>query len=720
MSLYTDDLKSKMKEHEYYFDNLFKYVDSSIKLDAQQRRAVLLDVDNLLVIAGAGSGKTTTMVAKVKYLIDHCGYKQNEIAVLSFTKKVEEELKCTIHNNFGLKSVNIFTFHALGKNIINSSGENIKDIVDDKGKYKIFSDYIKQNLFKNKERFALFNQAFGKYLYFEEGWNKFNNFEEFHNYDFNRKFNKSGFNLKKYNDDQIKRRREYKKTIRGEYTNSKEEVDIANFLYKHGIDYEYERKFDKSITNNRLYHPDFFINQLEKCNYIEHFGVDQNGYNGMYSDEELAKYLETLKIKQTFHKQNDNSGIFIVTYSTYDDGKTYLYYLREELIKRGYQSLLRSEEEIYEMLKNTSQDRYIATFIDRLLIPFISLYKQQNYTLEDFANLINKNGDNLRNQLIVVKDFYKYYENELRERGLIDFEDMISKAYKIMPLIKEKNLGVDYKYLIIDEYQDISNDRFDLVKKMSDLFNAKIMAVGDDWQSIYSYAGSRIDLFKNFEKELTNAKSLPIENTYRNSQELIDIAGKFILENKDQIKKRLKSQKHISNPVELVFYDNANFSTVDFNRAIKTDEILQYIYKKNPNSSVLLLGRYRKDIYKIQKKDLFYIKKDRVISKRFPEMKIDFLTIHRAKGLGYDYCILLDLNDARYGFPSKIEDEPIIKLVRPKIREAIEYPEERRLFYVALTRTKNKVFILVPSSRESQFSKEISTYENVRKHVVKA
>lgn len=718
MKFIGNNLNRKMKKYESYFDNMFKNIDPNINLDSNQREAVLREEDNLLVIAGAGSGKTTTMVAKVKYLIDHCGYKESEIAVLSFTKKATEELIELIHDNFGFKNVNILTFHALGLKIINSSGENIKDIVDERGQYKILSNYIKEVLFKDKKMFEKFNDAFGKYLFFEEGWKNFDNYEDFHNYGYDKKFRDSNFDIEKYNLNQIKKRREYKKTIRGEYAASKEEVDIANFLYINGIDYEYERKYFKPI-NNKVYHPDFFVSQLENQNYIEHFGVDQNFENQMYNEKDLLRYLNNLKLKQVFHNQKENKDLFIVTFSNYADNSTYLTKLKQSLINKGYQLKKRSEEEIYEMLKNTSQDMYISRFIDKILIPFISLYKQQAYRIDYLDELINSNSDNLKNQLIVMKNFLVYYEEVLNSKSLIDFEDMISKAYYIMPKIKEKHLGVDYKYLIIDEYQDISRQRFNLLRKMSSLFDAKIMAVGDDWQAIFSYAGSRIDLFKNFEEQLKNAKSIPIENTYRNSQQLIDIAGKFILKNKEQITKNLKSNKSALNPVELVFYDDSVFLKTDTKRSEKLDEILEYIYSENKNSKILLLGRYNKDIYKIQNDNLFTIRGEKVISKRFPKLNIEFLTIHRAKGLGCDYCILLDLNDDVYGFPSKIENEPIINIIKPAITEPIDYSEERRLFYVALTRTKNKFFVLVPTKKESEFSKEISEYENVRSHVVK-
>lgn len=697
-----------------YFDNMFKEVDSNILLDEQQREAITIDADNLLVIAGAGSGKSTTMVAKVKYLIDKCGYKESDIVVLSFTKKVKEELAELIHDKFGYKSVNVTTFHSLGLEIINSSGENVNKIIDEKGQYKIFSDYIKNVLFKDKEKFRLLNEAFSKYLYFGSDWQAFNDFDTYHNKTFVDKFYKSKEHIKVYNDNQIERRRNYKKTINGEYTASKEEVDIANFLFKNGIDYEYELKLDNGYKKGRGYHPDFYVHQLEKENYIEHFGVDQNGNNSMYTESELKCYLSTLKIKETFINSNDNRNKFIITYSKYNNGKTYLEDLKNQLVVNGYIPHPRTDKEIFDRLLETGTDYYFSHFVDKILINAIGMYKQSGYTSKDYDKLINENDGDLKSQLIVLKMFHEYYEEELNKINSIDFEDMILKAYTLMPIIKEKDLGVDYKYLIIDEYQDISSQRLNLVKRLSDLFDAKVMAVGDDWQTIFGYAGSRIDLFKNFSKELPNSNQVAIEHTYRNSQELIDVAGKFVLKNPYQIEKHLISDKHAINPVEIIFYDDSEKEKVNGNRAKYVDMILEKLSHINSECSVLLLGRYQKDIYKIDDKNYFNIIGSKVESVNYKNINLEFLTIHKAKGLGRDYAILLDLNDDKYGFPSKIEDLPVIKLIRPKTEETIDFPEERRLFYVALTRTKNKIFILVPKSKESEFSLEIKKFHNVR------
>ena len=166
-----------------------------------------------------------------------------------------------------------------------------------------------------------------------------------------------------------------------------------------------------------------------------------------------------------------------------------------------------------------------------------------------------------------------------------------------MPRLKESNLKVDYKYLIIDEYQDISQSRLKLVKRLANLFDAKVMAVVDDWQTIFGYSGARIDLFKNFESEMEDAARIPIERTYRNSQELIDIAGEFVLKNKEQIIKKLISDKHIQYPVEIVIYDDSDREKLNYHRALAVEKILDYIVSKDPNSKVLFMGRYKKDVY---------------------------------------------------------------------------------------------------------------------------
>lgn len=424
-----------------------------------------------------------------------------------------------------------------------------------------------------------------------------------------------------------------------------------------------------------------------------------------------------MKLKISFHNQPENFQKFIVTYSSYNDKKTLIEHLKEDLIKLGYQLEEKSDKDIYLRLRDTSEDNYFSRFIDRILIPFISIFKGNNYDESSFELLRKNMPEKLSDKLEIIEQFYLYYQKTLKEQNRVDFEDMINIAYKVMPSLKEANLGVDYNYIIIDEYQDISMQRYNLTKRISDLFDAKIIAVGDDFQSIFGFAGADVELFTNFKKYLDSAKMIPIVNTYRNSQELVDLASDFVLKNNQQIKKRLVAHKSIQKPVEIYLYDDSKRFLSDYSKPLAVSKIIGEIYCSNPTHNILLLGRYKDDINTLLKSGLFVkLNKENIICKNYPKAKIDFLTVHSAKGLGYDQCILINSSNEKFGFPSLIEDEPIISILKPKREEEIPYSEERRLFYVALTRTKNKMYIVTPSTHISPFIEEIRNDNNVLYH----
>lgn len=704
---------NKLIKYKSYFDNMFNDINKNIILDKSQREAIICDEDNLLVLSGAGSGKTTTISAKVKYLIDIKNVKPDKICVITFTKKAKEELDYKINKLFNA-NVDIYTFHSLGLKIIKYYYKNKDiDIIDEKGQYKIICDYIKNNLFKNKEKFNLFFEAFKNKTSFSEEYKLFDNYYDYHNYMYKRKYINSNTTMDNYIKEQTKRRRNYFRTLNGEYCKSKEEVDIANFLYLNNINYQYEKSY-KKLDNLKIYKPDFYIEQNNNYNYIEHFGIDKiNETNNHYTKEELTNYLKNMKLKENYHKKEKIEDLFIITYSKVLGKKNYLSVLKDSLIKKGYVLSKKDNNLVYERLKDTSEDKYINNFVNRIVIPFISYFKRSNYKLEEFMK-IKTDNDLLNKQIKVISDIYLNYESKLREKNLIDFEDMINISYKVMPYVKEKNLGVDYKYIIIDEYQDVSMQRFNLTKRIEELFKSKIIAFGDDYQTIFGFSGSRIDLMTEFKNYLTDAKQIPIPNVYRNSQELIDVATKFINKNSKQIKKKLISNKRLIGPIELYIYNDSNHLNTNINKSIILSNILDKIYLSNNKSNVLLLERYNNDIDTILNHELFIRKNhESIIYKKHEDMKIDYLTIHKSKGLEYDNCILINAIDDKYGFPSKIEDEEIIKLLKPKIEENIFYPEERRLFYVAMTRTKNKLYILVPKSKTSSFIREIESDKNV-------
>lgn len=275
---------------------------------------------------------------------------------------------------------------------------------------------------------------------------------------------------------------------------------------------------------------------------------------------------------------------------------------------------------------------------------------------------------------IIFKKIYNEYNKYLKINNLIEFEDIIINA-------NIKN--VNYKYVIVDEYQDISKNRFIFLKKLLDYTNASFIGVGDDFQAIYGFSGSNVNYFINLKEYIPDLKILIIINTYRNSQELINVAGNFILKDKKMINKSLKSNKNIKSPIILIYYKS------------RVEALFKILNNIN-NGTVGILSRFNFDndefLNHFKKENDHYIYKN---------LKLYFMTIHKSKGLEFDNVIITNNNKGIYGFPSNKINKKIFKQFK------LDLNEERRLFYVGLTRTKNRVYLMVNKHNKSSFIKEI-------------
>ena len=381
----------------------------------------------------------------------------------------------------------------------------------------------------------------------------------------------------------------------------------------------------------------------------------------VYTFHKLA--LEILKDKK-YKIANDNLLRYIIDEYFY---KT----MYDKNIKLKIKKILGYIDIPYKSLLNSKE---LENF-KRLILTFINLFKTNNYRLIDFLNM-NGNKDILR----IIIDIYLLYEDELNSTNSIDFNDMIVFATEYV-----KNNGIKkYKYIIVDEYQDTSYVRYLLLKEIINKTGAKIICVGDDYQSIYRFNGCNLNMFLNFKKYFGYAKILKINNTYRNSQELINVAGKFIMKNKRQLYKKLRSSKKIDKPIKIM-YGN------DLKKLL--DKVLM-VHKQ-----ILILGRNNFDINK-------YFKLNTDSSIHYNGVDIKYLTMHASKGLEEEAVVIINLKDDILGIPSKIKDDKILKNVNNNI-DIYPFEEERRLFYVGLTRTKSDVYLLVDKRCPSMFVKEL-------------
>lgn len=346
---------------------------------------------------------------------------------------------------------------------------------------------------------------------------------------------------------------------------------------------------------------------------------------------------------------------------------------------------------IKKILKNNNLNN-----VQRTITTFINLFKSNNYNIKYFIKILKKLKYSPKNYLshkkllLLIINVYIEYETELKNEKALDFNDMINKSIQSL---KQKGLSKKWKYIIIDEYQDTSYVKFELINEIIKLTNANLLVVGDDFQSIYRFTGCDLNIFLKFTKYFNYSKIFHIVNTYRNPQELINVAGSFVMKNPLQQKKNLISHKHLNYPIKI--YNSKNNI-----RSLK--EILIIL---KDSKEIMVIGRNNKDInYYIDNE----FKKEEDLY-NYKNIKFRYLTIHKSKGLEADNIILINVEDKITGIPTKLKDEDILKYVN-NTKDYFPYEEERRLFYVALTRTKNYVYIINNPKKESIFTKEIKKY----------
>jgi len=355
------------------------------------------------------------------------------------------------------------------------------------------------------------------------------------------------------------------------------------------------------------------------------------------------------------------------------------YYLKF-IINEYFNSYGKYNKKQNKLIKRILQEIDIDN-LKKLIITFINLYKSNYNDINYLLNLYQKSHFINKIYFKIILEIYHIYNQELESSNLYDFNDMIKIATNN---IINNQIKTNYKYIIIDEFQDTSLNRFKLINAIIKQNNAKIFVVGDDYQSIYRFTGCNLDIFLNFNKLVNNLNIINLDYNYRNPKEIIDVANSFIMKNKNQIKKEKICLKNINKPIKICFYKN---------KRTAIEKILKYI-----DTKYLILGRNNKD------KDLFNVQDK------------PFLTIHKSKGLEEDNIILINLTNNNNSLPSKIKNHKVInKIIKT---DYYPYEEERRLFYVALTRTRNNIYLLVPKSNYSIFIKELmKKYKNYIEYI---
>jgi len=670
-------VRSAIHANRSFFDSIETY-----PLDPQQCWAILHDEDNVLVVAGAGTGKTSTIVGKVAYLIKRCNVRPRDILLLAFNRNAAQEMQYRITKKLGThgKGITVSTFHKLGLDII-SDVTGVKPTVEfeqsqdletfiskqfdkclaDSGYAQIVTEYFAYNLcpYRKQQSFSSLNE-YRQYL-------KSNDIMSF----------------------------------KGEALKSLEEVMIANYLFLHGVNYKYEQDYEipTATQQHRQYRPDFYLPDHRL--YIEHFALDRTGhvpkwFTGRDGKTPTKTYTDSIEWKRTTHKAHGT--VLVETFSYQAHEGTLLNHLEQELEKRG---VVLKRKPVSAILKHLHTAGHVPRIV-RLLVTFLTLLKSNHMTMQEVREKAKSTGDGRRNAAFVklLSPIYDLYEEHLKYAGRIDFSDMLLQATQYLA---DGRYTSPFRHILIDEFQDMSIGRYKFVKQLlKQNSDQKLFCVGDDWQSIYRFTGSDIRIFTNFEEYFGFTKTVMLDTTFRFDDATIRYTTDFIQKNPRQLKKNLRAggrdaQRATDDQPYTVRYmeHDANASPITtILDALQNDAI-----KENTRYRVFIIGRYNHNAPPNLK----------ALNYAHTRLTIDFRTAHKSKGLEADFVIINDVIGGKYGFPSEIVDDPVLNMV---LQEEDGYPnaEERRLFYVALTRAKRKTFIISRLSNRSCFVSELDSY----------
>ena len=656
--------------------------------NAEQREAIQSHDKRILVLAGAGSGKTKTLIDKIRFYINEKKISPKNILAITFmrdavheiqdrliefadkTQQYKNELKGNdqhlvrkkfISQHAILKNLTVRTFHSLCFTILKENGSGYFDnrfkiLRDDQASFRTddsmnippatesIDSLLRKSIISACQHEPDFSVKLEQYLienYFEKQLKQLKDKKEYEN---------------KY------------RCLNGSVVKSKSEQKIIDWFHCKGYEIEYE---PLEVGSSFKFKPDFKLSTKEF--YIEHKSdisanlhyklqaLKEAGKPVFITHEDWMKDSEKIETELMGILRNVLDGNYTANFSKEFDN-------RFRLLNKELGTFFREVKQAYDLAKS------------------------QGLKVDDIFKIRSKLFEHKR-----IKIFYElfpvvwsHYENLKRKNSVIDFSDLLSLTLdlfeqdeKIRDYYRDK-----YKCILVDEFQDVSPAEVRLIKHLftddSDLF-----CVGDDWQSIYGFRGSDVNFIINFSKYFPDSKVIKLKYNFRSSENIVNVGNEVIKNNKNKIEKEVLSLKKSDQKVVL-FKSNSESDTLDFLQ----EKISFHIDQKSgvAPQDIMVLGRRREHFTGIQA--------------GLNNSKVRFSTIHKSKGLEAKVVFITGLKHGRGGFPDTWLSDSIFQVIK-KTDTDLLLEEERRLFYVAVTRAKDCLYLITENENQSQFIDEL-------------
>lgn len=656
--------------------DFFDTVEST-PLTPEQREACVVMEDRNLLVASAGSGKTSTVVGKVGYALLRRIVAPDEVLIVAFNAHAAREIEARVRERLkrwldGPGAITVRTFHALGLEIISRvegrrpsvmarsedggmTADLIQDLLDTDGTFR--QDWVSFNALypdealdpascETPEDWQAFLRTSGEYRNGEHGL----------------------------------------PTLAGDLAASPAERAVANWLLLHGVAYEHRpvSEYRPVTGRRRAYRPSF---HLPGCNlYLVHVVRRADGGPAPAFREAEADY-------RSWARRVTRAGTVVVEirHVDYADG-TLFEELRKVLKRKGVAFRRMSEGDAVERLRTACPQQLDG--VRDLLQTFTRHARSGDFSSERLEAAAGAHKESERARLFVrlASSLMRVYAQRLRDRREVDFEDMVLRAARYA---REGRYRHGFRLILVDEFQDISKARAELVLGLLKRApRCRLFAVGDDWQSIYRFAGSDISLFTGFGRHFGTTETRYLTRTFRSNRGIAEAAAAFVQRNPAQIGKTVVAGDE-TQAATLVVRRYGSRRDAPRYVAACLEEIAEQATGAGETATVFLMGRYRRQAPR--QLGEWQERYDGVLT-------ITYRTMHGSKGLQADCVILVGLEAG--AFPCERTDDSLLQMVMPE-PERHPHAEERRLFYVALTRARHRVYLIGSRRSPSAFLTEL-------------
>lgn len=684
---YNDEfVKNRLEEYSSFFDG------EESPLDSDQRLAVMKDDKHNLVIAGAGSGKTSVITNRIAYLVKRKdNIEKNKILALAYTNVAAKEMRERLLKTYNI-DIAVSTFHALGRSIIQEETNRRPKLITEGDSNKKF-----ELIFYRLLQQAYYQEIFLEYLlYHSEEELEEENFEEKELYF-------------KY-----MRNKQYS-TLNNIKVKSISERDIGNFLFRYKIEFQYEplAKWVDESAEEKEYHPDFYLPEYDI--YIEHWGLNRDLEVSKWFTISSEEYRANREWKLTQFKKYQK--VLIETWEYEHQEGILMSKLNEKLLKAN-PDIKFIPRDYNELVNKTFEFDVKKADILGLITSFIQIAKSNFLIEEDIARRILSRKYTRKQKLFgqLALEVYKEYQRILRSENKIDFNDMINLAVELIKRNPVKYLN-RYDHILIDEFQDISYQRMELINCfVNDKSNTKLFCVGDDWQSIYQFTGSDVMFFVNFEQYFPVPELSYLNRNYRSAQNIVGISNSLIANNRNQINKKAYSKAGLDIRPLVYFEFSQRLTDPDKIKPLYIFHLIKKLLDEGAEpDEIMVISRFNQNLRNIEifcGANKIPIEEER---SRGKTKGVRFYSTHKSKGSESKYVIITDLTSGMYGFPCEIQDSSVFEVTKRFVTKSF-IEEERRLFYVALTRSKQYLFLFSIQDNRSMFLDEITPH--IRKIVV--